>query len=71
MHVIANILEYAIDNQIPGDLIIDSYAQVAITSVVHTGIGSGQDPALRVVQPLQRWLWHGWYMRIECFPGHS
>jgi hypothetical protein len=50
MEAIADIMEYAIDNQIPGDLRIHSDAQAAISHVGHTGTGPGQDRALRVVQ---------------------
>jgi hypothetical protein len=50
MEAIADIMEYAIDNQIPGDLTIHSDAQAAISRVGHTGTGPGQDRALRVVR---------------------
>jgi hypothetical protein len=71
MEAIADIMEYAIDNQIPGDLTIHSDAQAAISRVGHTGTGPGQDRALRVVQAVQRRLRQGWRTRIEWVPGHS
>jgi hypothetical protein len=37
MEPIADIMEYAIDNQIPGDLTIHSDAQPEISRVGHTG----------------------------------
>jgi hypothetical protein len=37
MEAMADIMEYAIDNQIPGDLTIHSDAQAAISPVGHTG----------------------------------
>jgi hypothetical protein len=43
-------MEYAIDNQIPGDLTIHSDAQAAISHDGHTETGAGQDQALRVVE---------------------
>jgi hypothetical protein len=49
MEAIADIMEYAIDNQIPGDLTIHSDAQAAISRVGHPGTGPGQDRAIRVV----------------------
>jgi hypothetical protein len=69
MEAIANIMEYAIDNQIPGDLTIHSDAQAAISRVGHTGTGPGQDRAIRVVQAVQRRLKQGWRTRIEWVPG--
>jgi hypothetical protein len=36
-------MEYAIDNQIPGDLTIHSDAQAPISHVRHIGKGPGQD----------------------------
>jgi hypothetical protein len=39
MEAIADIMEYAIDNQIPGD----SDTQAAISHVGHTGTSPGQD----------------------------
>jgi ribonuclease HI len=71
METIADIMEYAIDNQIPGDLTIHSDAQAAISRVGHTGTGTGQDRALRVVHAVQRRLRQGWRTRIEWVPGHS
>jgi ribonuclease HI len=71
MEAIADIMDYAIDNRIPGDLTIHSDAQAAISGVGHTGTGPGQDRALRVVQAVQRRLRHGWRTRIEWVPGHS
>jgi ribonuclease HI len=73
MEAIADIMEYAIDNQIPGDLTIHFDAQAAISRVGHTGTGTGpgQDRALRVVQAVQRRLRHGWRTRIEWVPGQS
>jgi hypothetical protein len=41
MEAISDIMEYAIDNQIPGDLTIHSDAQAAISRVGHTGTGPG------------------------------
>jgi ribonuclease HI len=71
MEAIADIMECAIDNQIPGDLTIHSDAQAAISRVGHTGTGPGQDRALRVVQAVQRRPRQGWRTRIEWVPGHS
>jgi hypothetical protein len=71
MEAIADIMKYAIDNQIPGDLTIHSDAQAAISRVGHTGTGPGQDRAMRVVQAVQRRLRQGWRTRIEWVPGHS
>jgi hypothetical protein len=59
MEAIADIMEYAIDNQIPGDLTIHSDAQGAISRVGHKGTGPSQDRALRVVQAVQRRLRQG------------
>jgi hypothetical protein len=39
MEAIANIMEYVIDNEIPGDLTIHSDAHAAIARVGHTGTG--------------------------------
>jgi hypothetical protein len=50
MEAITDIMEYAIENQIPGDLTIHSYTQPAIFCVWHTGTSTVQDQALRVVQ---------------------
>jgi hypothetical protein len=71
MEAIADIMEYAIDNQIPGDLTIHFDAQAAISRVGHTGTGPGQDRAIRVVQAVQRRLRQGWRTRTEWVPGHS
>jgi ribonuclease HI len=71
MEAIADIMESAIDNQIPGDLTIHSDAQAAISRVGHPGTGPGQDRATRVVQAVQPRLRQGWRMRIEWVPGHS
>jgi hypothetical protein len=49
MEAIADIMEYVIDTQIPGDLTIYSNSQAAMSCVGHTGTGPGQDRALRVV----------------------
>jgi hypothetical protein len=46
----ADIMDYAIDNQSPGDLTIYSDAQAAISRVGHTGTRPGQDRSIRVVQ---------------------
>jgi hypothetical protein len=50
MEAIADTIEYAIDNQIPGDLTIHSDAQAAISRVGNIETGPGQDRAIRVVQ---------------------
>jgi ribonuclease HI len=71
MGAIADIMDYAIDNQIPGDLTIHSDAQAAICRVGHTGTGPGQGRAIRVVQTVQRRLKQGWRARIEWVPGHT
>jgi hypothetical protein len=49
MEAIADIMGYAIDNQIADNLTIHSNAEAAISRVVHTGTGPGQDRALRAV----------------------
>jgi ribonuclease HI len=71
MEAIADIMEYAIDNQILGDLTLHSDTQAAISRVGHTGTGPGQARATRVVQATQRRLRQGWRTRIEWVPGHS
>jgi hypothetical protein len=71
MEAIADIMEYAIDNQIPGDLTIHSDAYTSLSRVGHTGTGPGQDRAIRVVQAVQRRLRQGWPTRIESVPRHS
>jgi hypothetical protein len=50
LETIADIMAYAIDNQIPGDLIIHSNAQAGIFLLGYTGTGPDPDRALRVVQ---------------------
>jgi hypothetical protein len=59
MEAIVDIMVYAIDNQIPGDLTIHSDVQAAISRVGHTGTGPGQDRAIRVVQVVQPQLRKG------------
>jgi hypothetical protein len=49
----ADIIEYAFDNQIPGELTIQSDAQAAICRLGHIGTGPGQDRAPRGVQAVQ------------------
>jgi hypothetical protein len=71
MEAIADIMESAIDNQIPGDLTIHSDAQAAISRVGHTGTCRGQDRAIRVVQAVQHRLRQSWCTRIKRVPGHS
>jgi hypothetical protein len=46
---IADIMEYAIGNQILGDLIIHSDGLAAISCIGHGGPGPPQDQAIRVV----------------------
>jgi hypothetical protein len=71
LEAIADILEYIIMNQIPGDITINSDAQAAIARVGHTGIGPGQDRALRVVKAVKhRWAL-GRRTKIELVLGHS
>jgi ribonuclease HI len=69
--VIADIMEYAIDNQIPGNLTIHSDAQASISRVEHTGTRTGQGRAVRVVQAVQRRIKQDWCTRIEWALGYS
>jgi ribonuclease HI len=71
MEAIADIMEYAIDNQIPCDLTIHSDAQAEISRVRHTGPGPGQDRAIRVVKAVQFRHRQGWRTKIEWVPGHT
>jgi hypothetical protein len=48
MEAIANIVEFVNQNEIPGDLTIDSDTQAAITRVTHTATGP--------VKTVQYWL---------------
>jgi hypothetical protein len=50
MEVIADLMEYTIDNHIPGDLTIHSDAHGPMSRIGHTGTGSGQDRGFRVVE---------------------
>jgi hypothetical protein len=65
------IMEYVVDNEIPGDITIHSDAQAAIARVGHTGTGPGQQRAIRVVKAVQRRHQRGWRTRIEWVPGHT
>jgi ribonuclease HI len=71
MEAIADLMEYAIHDPIPGNLTIHSDAQAPISRVGHTATGPGQGRAIRVVQAIQRRLRQGWRTRIEWVPGHS
>jgi ribonuclease HI len=70
MEAIANILEFVNKTELPSDLTIHSVAQAAIAQVAHTGTGSGQDRAIRVVKAVQQRRRRGWWTRIEWVPGH-
>jgi ribonuclease HI len=70
MEAIADIMEYAIDNQIPADLTIHCDSQATISRVGHTRTGPGQDTAIRVVQAVQCRLGQGWRTRNEWILGH-
>jgi hypothetical protein len=70
MEAMADIMEYAIDNQILCDLTFHSNDQVAISDVRHTGTGTGQDRAIRVVEALERRLNQDWHTKIGLVPGH-
>jgi hypothetical protein len=50
MEAIANIMEYVVDYEIPGDITIHLDAQAAIAQVGHTGPGPRQQRAIRVVK---------------------
>jgi hypothetical protein len=65
MEAIADIMEFVNQNEIRGDLTIDSDAQAAIARVSHTGTGPGQDRAIRVVMAVQKRKERGWRMSIE------
>jgi ribonuclease HI len=71
MEAIANIMEYVVDNEIPGDITIHSDAQAVIARVGDTGPGPGQQRAIRVVKAVQRRHHRGWRTRIEWVPGHT
>jgi hypothetical protein len=65
MEAIADIMEFVNQNEIPRDLTIHSDAQAAIARVSHTGIGSGQDHAIRVLKAVQKRKEQGWRTSIE------
>jgi hypothetical protein len=69
VEAIANLMEFAIDNEIPGDLSIHSDAQAAIARAGHTGTGPGQEQAIRVVKAVQKRHQRGWRTRIDWVPG--
>jgi hypothetical protein len=46
-------------------------AQAAIARVGHTGMGPGQDRAIRVVKAVQHRAAQGWRTCIEWVPGHT
>jgi ribonuclease HI len=71
MEAIANIMEYVVDNEIPGDITIHSDAQAAIARVGHTGPGPGQQRAIRIVRAVQHRHHRGWRTQIEWVPGHT
>jgi hypothetical protein len=71
IEAIADIMECAIDNQLPGDPTIHSDVQAAISRAGHTGTGPGQDRAIRVVKAVQRQLKQGWRTMIEWVPEHT
>jgi hypothetical protein len=54
MEAIAEIIEYAIDNQIPCDLKIHSDTQAPMSHIGQIVTGPGQDRALGLVQATQR-----------------
>jgi hypothetical protein len=65
-----DIIECTIDNQILGNLIIQSDAQVGIYSLVRIGIAHAQEWLIRVVQAMQQWLRERWHRRIEWVLRH-
>jgi hypothetical protein len=65
VEAIANLMEFVVDNEILGDLTIYSDAQAAIARVGHTGIGPGQERAIRVVKAVQERYQRGWRTRID------
>jgi hypothetical protein len=67
----ANLMEFVVDNEIPGDLTIYSDAQAAIARVGHTGTGPGKERAIRVVKAVQERYQRGWRTRIDWVPGHT
>jgi ribonuclease HI len=71
VEAIANLMEFVVDNEIPGDLTIYSDAQAAIARVGHTGTGPGQERAIRVVKAVQKRYQRGWRTRIDWVPGHT
>jgi ribonuclease HI len=71
VEAIANILKSVTRNQIAGDVTIYSDAQAAIARVGHTGIGPGQDRAIRVVKAVQHRAAQGWRTCIEWVSGHT
>jgi ribonuclease HI len=71
MEAIADIMEYTIDDQIPGDLTIDSDAHKAIWHDGHTGIGARGYRILRAVHAVQYRLRQGWHIRIKWVRGQS
>jgi ribonuclease HI len=71
VEAIPDILEHVTRNQIVGDVTIHSDVQAAITRVCHTGIGPGQDRAIRVVQAVQHRVAQGWRISMEWVPGHT
>jgi alkyl hydroperoxide reductase subunit AhpC len=71
MEAIANIMEYVIDNEISGNITIDSDAQVAIVRVGYMRLGLGQQRAIRVVKSIQRRRHRGWRTPIEWVPGDT
>jgi hypothetical protein len=71
MEAIANIMEYVVDNEIPGDITIHSDAQAAIARVGHTGPGPGQQRAIRVVKAIHHRHHRGWWIQIEWVQGHT
>jgi hypothetical protein len=65
MEAIANIMEYVVDNEIPGDITIHSDAEAAIALVGHTGLGPGKQRVIRVLKAVQHRHHPGWGTRIE------
>jgi hypothetical protein len=64
-------MEFVIYNEISGDLTIHSDAQAAILRVGHTGIGPGQERAIRVVKAIQKRHQRGWRTGIDWVPGQT
>jgi hypothetical protein len=62
VEAIANILQYMIDNEIPGNLTIHSDLQA--------GTAPGQELVIRVVKAVQIPHQRGWHTQIDWVPGY-